>query len=275
MILDGTALRDKGIARMKAYIEESARKAGSSFVPPYLVIVQVGDRPDSNAYVGQKERFGEKIGAKVARIRLPGDVSQNDLEAEVKKWSDRADVHGVILQLPLSPGLDAASAVEKIDPRKDVDGLTVANQRSHAIIPATARGIIELLRKNGVDIKGKKAAVIGRSTLVGVPTAHALADAGAEVAVIHSKTENPQKISTAADIVVVAAGKEGFFGKDYFSAGQTVVDVGISPNLRGDVRFDEVAPLVKAISPVPGGVGPMTVLSLFENLLDAYRGLLY
>jgi len=274
MILDGSALRDEGIIRMKAFIEESARKAGSFFVVPHLVIVQVGDRPDSNAYVGQKERFGGKIGAKVTRVRLPVDISQEQLEAELKKWSDRIDVHGVILQLPLSQGLDAAAAVEKIDPRKDVDGLTSANQRSHAIIPATARGIIELLRKNDIDIKGKKAAVIGRSKLVGIPTALALADAGAEVSVIHSKTENPQKISSAADIVIVAAGKEGFFGKDYFSPGQTVVDVGISPNLRGDVRFDEVAPLVKAISPVPGGVGPMTVLSLFENLLDAYKTLL-
>ena len=278
MILDGIALRDKGIARLKGFIEASAEKAGASFVPPHLVIVQVGDRKDSNAYVGQKERFGEKIGAKVTRARMAGGVSQQELEAEIEKWNAQADAHGIILQLPITEGLDAAAAIEKIDPVKDVDGRTSANEKSGEVIPATTRGILDLLDSNGIVISGKKAAVIGRSKLVGIPTAKALAARGASAEVIHSKTEHPQAISSAADIVIVATGKGNHFGKDYFSAGQTVVDVGTSPapagsasSIQGDVRFSEVEPIVKAISPVPGGVGPMTVLSLFENLMDAYK----
>lgn len=281
MILDGTILRDKGIVRMKSFVGKlgNASSAVHGAGVPHLVIVQVGDRRDSNVYVAQKIAFGEKIGVKVTRIRLPEDTTQKALEKTIEEWSDGFDVHGVILQLPIPRGLDATKAIEKIDPRKDVDGLTSVNTKTRAIMPATARGILALLDYYKIPIAGKHAVIVGRSKLVGIPTALSLLDRNATVTIAHSKTKTLDKVTAKADIVILATGKARFFTKKYFAKGQTVIDVGISATgrkgapketLSGDARFDEVKKIVKNISPVPGGVGPMTVVSLFENLLDAY-----
>lgn len=281
ILLDGKKARD---ARRDALAEALH---GLGFVPT-LAIIQVGDNPDSTVYIEQKRKFAEKIGAKAPCFRFPEDASFAELYQKVKALNADASIHGIIIQLPLPRHLDKESLISLIDPMKDVDGLTDENQALLAegcprFVPATARGVLSLLDFYGISLTGKSVAVLGRSRLVGAPTALALRARGARVSVCHSQTENTQEITRASDIVIVAIGKPELIGASYIREGAVVVDVGINsltgpleeevPRRRvvGDVHFAEISPLASAISPVPGGVGPMTVLSLFENLLDAAR----
>jgi len=252
---------------------------------PKLVIIQVGNREESNAYIERKKAFGEKIGAEVAQARFPDIVTEATLLSRISELNADSSVHGVLLQLPLPENLNREKLLTAVVPEKDVDGLVPQS----AFMPATARGVLSLLSFYGIDVHGKKAAVLGRSALVGAPTATALNEAGAVVTVCHSKTVNTKEVTRASDIVVVAIGKPKFITADYLRADntQTVVDVGITAvtekgeehldeeipkkKLVGDVDFDAVKDMVAAISPVPGGVGPMTVASLFENLLVAFE----
>lgn len=296
-ILDGRIVRDAILADLKSQIEKLETK-------PKLVIIQIGDNPESNTYIGQKIKFGEKIGAPAELKKFPADISQESLTSNFLALNSDKNVHGIIIQLPISDHLDKNALIELIDPKKDVDGLTSTNEKlleennSDAFVPATAKGVITILDFYKVPIKGKRAAVVGRSKLVGAPVATLLRNLGATVEIGHSKTPDLTTVTKPADIIVVAVGKPNLIGKENVSPGQTIIDVGInvlepestkvrpwktersdlektdgkpSRKLVGDVNFQEVEPIVSAITPVPGGVGPMTVASLYENLMQAYK----
>ncbi len=265
IIIDGRKARDFYRAKLIERVRSFAASAG---MPPRLAIIQVGDNADSTLYIGQKKKFGIAIGAAVDHLRFPEGASQSELAAEVARLNSDPAVHGIIVQLPVPAHIDKLALINQIDPSKDVDGLTDANQRlldagTPRLIPATAKGIMLLLDFYGIDCKGARAAVFGRSRLVGHPMAKLLEIRGAQVSVIHSQTADPKPISRAADIVVVAVGKKGLVDQSYLKPGAVVIDVGT----QGDVDRAAVSGHVSAISPVPGGVGPMTVLSLFDNLI--------
>ncbi|MBI2594208.1 bifunctional 5,10-methylenetetrahydrofolate dehydrogenase/5,10-methenyltetrahydrofolate cyclohydrolase [Candidatus Curtissbacteria bacterium] len=288
-ILDGKKLNEKIANELAAKIRGLTPK-------PKLVIIQVGNLAESNAYIARKKSFGEKIGAIVDHIKLPQDVVKQALLSEIRNLNSDSSVHGVIVQMPLPKHLDRDKIIEAIDPKKDVDGLTSTNLkllwegRSQGYVPATTKGILSLLDYYKIPVTGQKVVVVGRSFLVGKPTALAFLNRDATVTVAHSKTKNLKLETRNADILVVAAGKPDLITKEYVSKGQVVVDVGITAidqlpatknqklemelvkkKLVGDVDFESVRNIVEAISPVPGGTGPMTVASLFENLFEAYN----
>ncbi len=268
LILDGRKARDS----YKAALAKRAAGLGAR-----LAIIQIGDNRESNVYIAQKKKFGLDIGVAVEHIRFDADITQDKLSAEIARLNTRKDIHGIILQLPIPAQIDKLAALNAIDPNKDVDGLTDENQRlleqgRPRFIPATAKGVMSLLDFYKISVAGKKAVVLGRSRLVGHPMAELLKIRGAAVTVCHSKTPDVPEKARTADILISAVGKAGLVTKSYIGASSSVViDVGLNTGplgkLVGDVAFDEVAPLVAAVSPVPGGVGPMTVLSLFDNLI--------
>lgn len=250
---------------------------------PRLAIIQVGDRPDSSTYVLTKRAYAEKIGATTEYIHLDVSVTQDEVIHIIKGKNGDAQTHGIIVQLPLPEHLDRAAIVDCIDPTKDVDGLTTVNQdkmtRGDAtgIVPATARGVMELMRYYRIELKGKKVAVVGRSRLVGAPIAWMCKNGGADVIVCHSQTPDLAHETGQADILIVAVGKAGLITDKYIKQGAVVIDVGINRTangtLVGDVDHVSAVGVASAITPVPGGVGQMTVVALFENLIDACRSL--
>lgn len=270
------------------------RKVEALLPKPKLVILQVGGNRESTAYIAQKKRFGGKIGVLVDHRLLPVSVSADELVRNIQEFNADSSVHGIIVQLPLPATLLPERVINAIDPMKDIDGLTTASEElfrkgKPRFIPATARGIAELLEYYGIPIAGRKVAVLGRSRLVGAPTALLFTEKGARVTVCHSTTPDVPAITRASDIIVVSIGKPKLVSAEYFRNDQTqvVVDVGINTitprgsgklleeipksTLVGDVDFENVKNKVAAISPVPGGVGPMTVAALFENLVSAYE----
>ncbi|MBX4206309.1 bifunctional 5,10-methylenetetrahydrofolate dehydrogenase/5,10-methenyltetrahydrofolate cyclohydrolase [Candidatus Parcubacteria bacterium] len=258
-ILDGKTLSLLIAEKLKVRISRLKQK-------PKIVIIQVGNKDESNAYIRNKLKFAEKIGAVAEHVRLAETVSEMSLLSHIEKLNRDKSVHGIIVQLPLPKQLDERVISQAVLPEKAVDG-------SAFFLPATTRGILTLLDHYKIPIAGKKAVVVGRSELVGKPTALALLNRDATVTVCHSKTKNIAKETKQADILVVAAGKPKLITAQHISKHQVVIDVGINMvngKMVGDVDFEKVSKIVSAISPVPGGVGPMTVASLFENLLDAY-----
>jgi methylenetetrahydrofolate dehydrogenase (NADP+)/methenyltetrahydrofolate cyclohydrolase len=270
-ILDGKIVRDK--------IKEELKEKFKAFsVRPKLVIFQIGDREDSNIYIKHKVLFGEDIGVTVDTIKLDENITEADLANKIDKVNRDDSVGGIIVQLPLPPHI-SKHIINSIDPKKDVDALTDFHKNQFfvhgksAVIPATARAVFNLLNFYNIDVANKSVAVLGRSELVGHPTAVMLRSLGAKVSVVHSKTVNPEDICRHSDILVVAIGKPLFIDSKYInkSKGQVIIDIGIHKvdgKVVGDVDFNDVFPLVFAISPVPGGVGPLTVASLFQNLYD-------
>ena len=283
LLLDGKIVRD----HIKAKLTEEVRSFSSK---PKLLIIQVGERSESVAYITQKKKFGTDIGVSVEHMMLALGISQASLLSQIREANDDRGIHGIIVQLPLPSHIDTARVLEEISPNKDVDGLHSANMKlllegkGEKYVPATAKGVLALLTYYHIPLVGAKVAVLGRSLLVGKPIALSLLNAGATVTVCHSQSTDVEKITKASDIVVVAIGRPRAIGKNYFSKNQVVVDVGINSvagqkfddelparKIVGDVDFESVVKKVKAITPVPGGVGPMTVASLFQNLLIAYR----
>lgn len=282
-ILDGRKIRDKAVTELRqAFATISAVSV--------LAIVQVGDREDTNAYVKAKRNFAEKIGVSTIHIKLPFDISQSSLIEEVKKLNNDQTVKGIIVQLPLPDGINRNAVIDTILPSKDVDAITPPNVKrwadgiQDALLPATAQGVKTLLKECGIDLQGKKVAVIGRSTLVGKPIASMCLSQNATVTICHSKTVDLKEVTLNSDIIIVAVGKINLITKDHVRAGQVVIDVGINTyegkklddeivekKIVGDVDFLEVSKIVSAITPVPGGVGPLTVLSVFQNLLALCR----
>lgn len=296
ILLDGRKVRDEIREALRKKVESFSstpphqRGAGWCGGKPKLVIIQVGDNEESAAYIKQKKAFGESIGVLVEHLHLPTDISEEDLLSTIQKLNADATVHGVIVQIPIPEQLDKDIIADAILPRKDVDGLGSVNvkllweNKKGGFLPATTKGILSLLAYYKIPIAGKQVVVIGRSFLVGKPTAHALLNADATVTIAHSKTPNLSEVTRSADILIVAAGKPHFIQRDDVREGQVIIDVGITAvtgekrddevpeeTLTGDVEFESVKDIVSAISPVPGGVGPMTVASLFQNLVSAYE----
>lgn len=277
-VLDGRKVRD---SRMQALSE----RVNALSVTPKLVIVRVGEREDTAAFVRQKQQLGEKLGVEVAVEHFSGDIGEDELLLAIGELNHTPGVHGVIVQLPLPEHLDVFRVIEAVEPTKDADGLTAINLkklllgRSDGVVPATARGIRSLLSFYEIEPHGKRAAVIGRSMLVGKPTAHMLLNANATVTIAHSNTADLAEVTRRADILVVAAGSPELINDKHVTEHQTVIDVGMNrladeeaeergQKFIGDVSYTAVVDHVEAITPVPGGVGPLTVLSLFENLVD-------
>jgi methylenetetrahydrofolate dehydrogenase (NADP+)/methenyltetrahydrofolate cyclohydrolase len=260
-ILDGKKAKEH-------YLEQLRTRVLFLSSIPKLVVIQVGDREDSNSYIRSKKLFAEKLGAEVVHEKLSDKVKQEEIIKLIKKYNKDKTVNGIIVQLPLPGHLIVDEIINEIDITKDVDGLT----DNAVFTPATARGIKELLEFYNIKLKNKKVTILGRSKIVGKPTAKMCEDEGAKVTVCHSKTEDVPSKTKKADIVIVAIGKPYMLDNKYFSKGQIVVDVGITKvgdKLLGDVDFEKVKDIVSMITPVPGGVGQMTVLALFENLVDS------
>ena len=340
-ILDGKIVRDKIAEELRSTISDLSS-------PPKLVIIQVGDNPESNTYIRQKVLFGEKIGAIVKIEKLPNIISEAELVGHINQYNNDNNVHGIIVQMPIPDKFDKNEVIESINSKKDVDGQTATNikllfegstpviasssearakqsdseiasssstprndKNSAGFIPATTKGIFTLLDFYKIPVAAKHVVVVGRSTLVGKPTALLALNKNATVTICHSKTKNLAEVTKSADILIVAAGKPKLITKNHVSKNQVVIDVGINVlenpsviaikakqsdyeiasssstprndklakpeteptdrKLVGDVDFESVSKIVRAISPVPSGIGPMTVASLFQNLLEAYK----
>ena len=259
MILDGSKLSREIAAKLKRKIKRLKGKLR-------LFIVQIGNLSASNRYIERKKIFAAKIGAIAESKKFPSNISRKRLDSIISKLNNDKAVHGIIVQEPLPKHLQNISG--NIAEEKKVDG-------GKYFIPATTKGILTLLKKYKVKIAGKKLTVVGRSNLVGLPTALEMLKRDATVTICHRKTENLKEETKRADILIVAAGRPKLISKNHVSRNQVVIDIGINVlkngKLCGDVDFKNVSKIVKAISPVPGGVGPMTVASLFENLLEAHK----
>jgi methylenetetrahydrofolate dehydrogenase (NADP+) / methenyltetrahydrofolate cyclohydrolase len=272
-ILDGKAVAAEVRAQVAAQVAELKAKG----VPVRLDVILVGEDPASVTYVSSKQRDSAEVGIDSRVHRFPGEVPQKELAALVERLNEDATVSGFFIQLPLPGGLDAVSLISRIDPAKDVDGLSPESAGRLALglpslLPCTPHGIVRLLRRNEVELAGKEAVVIGRSDLVGKPLSLLLLRENATVTVCHSRTLNLPEVARRADVLVVAAGRPALVGAEHVKEGAVVVDVGIhrrEGGLVGDVRFEEVEPRAAWISPVPGGVGPMTRAMLLYNAVQA------
>lgn len=271
-ILDGKIIKRDGLERLKAEFAKLPRKLS-------LAIIQIGDNPRSNAYIKQKQDFGVLAGATVNHVHFPEDVSQDEVMKEIERLNSDDSADGIIVQLPIPTHIDKDKVINSILPVKDVDGLTEENVNKldqgdrMGIIPATARAIEMYLDYYAIPISGTRITILGRSALVGRPTAKVLSNRGGQVSVCHSQTPNTAELTRNANIIISAVGKPKFLGREHVSEGQIVIDVGINVvdgKLVGDVDFDSVKDIVKAITPVPGGVGQVTVYALFENLYKAH-----
>ena len=279
-ILDGLILRNEIQEKLKGKVQEIS----PSKPKPTLVIVQVGDKAESNVYIRQKIGFGKNIGVNVNHLKLAEDIGERELIIYVHEASKDPAVHGIIIQLPLPAHINKDNVLNAINPIKDVDGMTPDNVKKlwagdvTAMVPPTARGVGSLLKKNNIDIEGKHVVIVGRSMLVGKPIFALLIERGATATICHSKTRDLKKYTREADILISAVGKPSLITAEHVREGQIVIDVGISVveseglrHIQGDVDFEKVKDIVSMITPVPGGIGPLTVASLFENLIYAYK----
>lgn len=270
-------------AKIKEEAGRGVAALGAEGIRPRLAVVIVGDDPASEVYVRNKQKACAELGIISDHIALPADTAKEELTAHIDALNADASVHGILVQLPLPEGLRAyeEEVLERIDPRKDVDGfhpISVGRLVLGApgLRPCTPAGCIRMLELAGIPIEGAHAVIIGRSNIVGKPMAHLLLERHATVTVCHSRTQNLAAVAREADILVAAVGRPGFVTADMVKPGATVIDVGINriapKKLVGDVDFDAVSEVAGAITPVPGGVGLLTVAMLMNNVVQAARG---
>jgi methylenetetrahydrofolate dehydrogenase (NADP+)/methenyltetrahydrofolate cyclohydrolase len=294
LLLDGVATARAIRAELHADIAALAARG----VRPGLGVVLVGDVPASAVYVRSKTRACEELGLRHETARLPASATTGDVVAVVEDYNRRSDIHGILVQLPLPPQVDAIRVLELLDPGKDVDGFHPENvgrlvQKRPRFVPCTPAGIMELLARYRIEVAGRRAVVLGRSEIVGKPMALLLLHADATVTVCHSRTRNLPSVTREADILIAAIGKAGLVGREHVRPGAVVIDVGMNrvddpararelvdpsrwPELEkkgyalvGDVDARAVAPLASALTPVPGGVGPLTIALLMKNTVRA------
>jgi methylenetetrahydrofolate dehydrogenase (NADP+)/methenyltetrahydrofolate cyclohydrolase len=279
-LLDGAALAQ----RIRAEVAEQAARLTRQGTPPGLAVLLVGDDPASAVYVKHKVKDCEEAGLRSVLQRLPADTTEADLLARIRALNADSSIHGILVQLPLPPHLDAQRVIETISPLKDVDGFHVASAGAlmtgqPGFVPCTPLGVMKLLDHAGVDLTGAEAVVVGRSNIVGKPQAMLLLQASATVTICHSRTRDLATHCRRADVLVVAAGRARMVTGDMIKPGAVVIDVGMNRipdgpqagRLCGDVDFDSAAAVAGAITPVPGGVGPMTRAMLLVNTLEAAR----
>lgn len=272
--LDGNAVAEKILKRTAARVQ---RLRDESKITPALATVLVGEDPASSTYVRMKQRRCRAVGMESIGIQLPDTISTADLVAEIQKLSRDDHVHGILLQHPVPHGIDERAAFEAIAPEKDVDGVTLHNfaltalggEANTGFDCCTPGGIMRLLAAYNVDLKGRQAVVIGRSPIVGKPMAMMLLAAHATVTICHSRTVDLPQVVSSADLVVAAVGKPRFVHGDWIRPDAIVVDAGYNPGNVGDVDFDTAATRASMITPVPGGVGPMTIATLIEQTATA------
>ena len=277
IIIDGTKIA-QDIRR--SVREETLAFTEKTGVVPGLAVVLAGDDPASKVYVGRKAKACAEAGFLSREYKLPADVGEAELLALIRDLNNDPQIHGILVQLPLPKHIATDKIIAAIDPSKDVDGFHPANvgrlvTGSPLFVPCTPRGIMELIARTGISLSGKDAVVIGRSNIVGKPMALLLLAQNATVTMCHSKTKDLPAVARRADVLIAAIGKPRMITADMVKEGAAVIDVGVNRlengKLAGDVAFDEVAPKTSAITPVPGGVGPMTIAMLMKNTLDAAR----
>lgn len=277
MIISGTQLAKELKQNVAAQVAEVKEKYGRA---PHLVVILVGEDPASQSYVKGKGKDAEEVGFRSTTIRRPAEISEKELLDMIAELNADDEVDGILVQLPLPRHINEDKVIEAISKDKDVDGFHPGNvaslwQKLPCTLPCTPKGIIKLLDKAGVSIEGKKAVVIGRSNIVGLPAAKLLLDRNATVTMAHSRTKDLAKVASEADILVVAIGRPKFVTADMVGEGAAVIDVGVNRDpdtgkLCGDVDFDAVSQKASVITPVPGGVGPMTRACLMENTLECF-----
>ncbi|EHI74013.1 bifunctional 5,10-methylene-tetrahydrofolate dehydrogenase [Streptococcus criceti] len=274
-IIDGKALAKKIQSQLTEKVAQLKSEHG---IVPGLVVILVGDDPASQVYVRNKERSALAAGFTSKTIRLSDSISQEELLAIIEKYNQDPAYHGILVQLPLPTHINDKKVILAIDPKKDVDGFHPMNtghlwSGRPLMVPCTPAGIMEMLQEYQVDLEGKNAVIIGRSNIVGKPMAQLLLDKNATVTLTHSRTRHLARVCKGADVLIVAIGQENFVTKDYVKEGAVVIDVGMNRDdngrLVGDVKFDEAAELASLITPVPGGVGPMTITMLLEQTYQA------
>ncbi|MCK4025785.1 bifunctional methylenetetrahydrofolate dehydrogenase/methenyltetrahydrofolate cyclohydrolase [Streptococcus iners] len=274
-VIDGKALA----AKMQAALaEKTARLKVEKGLVPGLVVILVGEDPASQVYVRNKERSALAAGFKSEVVRVPASISEDELLELIERYNQDDAWHGILVQLPLPAHISEEKVLLAIDPDKDVDGFHPTNMgkfwSGHPVmIPSTPAGIMEMFKEYQIDLEGKSALVIGRSNIVGKPMAQLLLDANATVTIAHSRTKNLAELACQSDILVVAIGRGHFVTKEFVKPGAVVIDVGMNRDengkLIGDVKYDEVAEVASHITPVPGGVGPMTITMLMEQTFEA------
>ena len=284
-LIDGTAIAATIRAEIQSEVEALREAAG---IVPGLATVLVGQRKDSQTYVRMKKRACEEVGIASFGVELSAEISEADLLAEVEALNENPDVHGILVQLPLPAHIDEERILGSISVHKDVDGFHPVNigrlamkGRAPGFVPCTPRGCIELLERSGIEIAGRHAVVLGRSNIVGLPVAMLLLHRNATLTVCHSRTADLPAVVRSADILVAAVGQPEMVRGDWIKPGAAVIDVGINAvddasaergyRLVGDVHFEEAQAVAGALTPVPGGVGPMTIAMLLRNTLDSAR----
>lgn len=263
---------------IKDELKEKVAQLKEKGVEVTLAVIQVGNDPASTVYVGNKKKACAYIGINSLAYELPEETTQEELLNLVRQLNDREDVNGILVQLPLPAHIDEDTVIRTIAPEKDVDGfhpqsVGLLSIGQKGFVSCTPAGIIQLLKRSGIEIDGKECVVVGRSNIVGKPMAMLLIRENATVTVCHSHTRDLKEVTRRADILVVAIGKRQFITADYVKEGATVIDVGMhrkeDGKLCGDVDFDSVEPVAGAITPVPGGVGPMTIAMLMNNCVSS------
>lgn len=277
MIISGKELS----ARLKSEMAEQVAAFPSRYGRvPHLVVILVGDDPASVSYVTGKAKASEVVGIRNTTIRKPADISEAELLDLIRELNGDDTVDGILVQLPLPAHISEAKVIETISKEKDVDGFHPLNvaalwQKQQCVLPCTPKGIIKMLKAAGVQISGKRAVVIGRSNIVGLPVSKLLLDENATVTIAHSRTADLPSVTRQAEILVVAIGRPRFVTADMVAEGAVVIDVGVNRDpetgrLCGDVDFAAVEPKASVITPVPGGVGPMTICCLMENTIECF-----
>ena len=276
-IIDGKAISAQIRAELKEETEAFAKETG---IRPGLAVIIVGNDPASQVYVRNKRRACEEVGYYSEAYELPENTTQEELNALVDKLNADEKIHGILCQLPLPKHLDENEVILRIDPKKDVDAFHPYNVGKimigdYAFLPCTPAGVMALIERSGIEVAGKECVVVGRSNIVGKPQAMLLLHANGTVTVCHSRTKNLAEVCRRADILVAAIGKADFFTGDMVKEGAVVIDVGMNRRadgkLTGDVDFASVEPKASYITPVPGGVGPMTITMLMQNTLTSAK----
>lgn len=274
MILDGKAVSQ----RIKDNLKEQVADLNKNGINVGLTVIIVGDDPASRVYVNSKKKACEALGITSQEFALPQNTTEQELLALIEKLNKDDAVNGILVQLPLPKHISEETVINSIDPKKDVDAFHPENVGkimigNYDFLPCTPAGVMELIRESGIDITGKECVVLGRSNIVGKPQAMLLLHANGTVTVCHSRTQNLAEVTRRADILVAAIGKPNFVTQDMVKEGAVVIDVGINrmpdKTLCGDVDFEAVSKVASAITPVPGGVGPMTIAMLMKNTVTA------
>lgn len=273
-IIDGKAIS----LQIKNELKERASALKAEGISVTLAVIQVGNNPASSVYVNNKKKGCEYIGIGSLSYELPEETSEEELLARIGELNKREDINGILVQLPLPSHIDEDKVIKAIDPRKDVDGFHPQSVGALCIgqpgfVSCTPAGIIQLLKRSGIVMAGRECVILGRSNIVGKPMSLLMLRENATVTIAHSKTADLKEVTKRADILIVAVGRPKMITRDYVKEGAVVIDVGINRDennkLCGDVDFEDVAPVCSAITPVPGGVGPMTIAMLLNNCLES------